>query len=454
MLGSKAYKTIARKIGGEASEDIVKAAAKNLGYETTQKMVKPLNGMVNVDEIANVAKGMMSKGVSSNALGSAKRSGTKAHNIKNATEVLGTRAPKVRRELDGLRRDIKMDDLEEAFNGGITLGSKNNNIIVDKSSDLVGKYEKELAKNPNNTKAAVKNTTKVGEDPAKIATIEKENRARQELIDKNRKHTETTRNRIEQREAYHKKVNEEKMRTRKEIEDTFSSGAKIGDGLIVSQDSNKNKRYKEIEGAFSSGTKIGDGLIVPQDGNMHKQYKNLKYQGLSNEDAVKKIIGDKQAAREAAKKEEKKVAEDALNAFRERMDYEKLVGKYPNTKEGMKKLKGKKDVDKDFYMKHKTAKQFKQLEKDMKNKDFNSPLWEVFKDEGYNPKKLTQEQFDLVRARMINQASGKDMGVIDTLGFYKVPQKTVAVGGTAWLVSNLASSKGQQSNSQLYGQGY
>lgn len=42
--------------------------------------------------------------------------------------------------------------------------------------------------------------------------------------------------------------------------------------------------------------------------------------------------------------------------------------------------------------------------------------------------------------------------VRDRMGYNKVPQTAAAVGGTAWLVSKMSESKGQMSNSQLYGQ--
>jgi hypothetical protein len=40
----------------------------------------------------------------------------------------------------------------------------------------------------------------------------------------------------------------------------------------------------------------------------------------------------------------------------------------------------------------------------------------------------------------------------DKMSYHQVPQKLAAVGGTAWLVSNMSGSKGQMDNSQLYGQ--
>lgn len=47
----------------------------------------------------------------------------------------------------------------------------------------------------------------------------------------------------------------------------------------------------------------------------------------------------------------------------------------------------------------------------------------------------------------------KDYATVgDRMVHYQIPQKVAAVGGTAWLVSAMAESKGHMSNSELYGQ--
>lgn len=103
-------------------------------------------------KVINMAGEVISEGIEAGV--------KKGRNIKNAKEILGTKAPKVRRELDGLRRSIKIDDLEEAFNSGTRIGSKQNHVLVNRSSPIIERYEKELAKNPNNMKSAVKKATK------------------------------------------------------------------------------------------------------------------------------------------------------------------------------------------------------------------------------------------------------------------------------------------------------
>ena len=44
------------------------------------------------------------------------------------------------------------------------------------------------------------------------------------------------------------------------------------------------------------------------------------------------------------------------------------------------------------------------------------------------------------------------MGFSDWMDYTKAPQYATAIGGTAWLVSRMSASKGEQSNRQLYGQ--
>lgn len=67
-------------------------------------------------------------------------------------------------------------------------------------------------------------------------------------------------------------------------------------------------------------------------------------------------------------------------------------------------------------------------------------------------KGMSREAFDNARFDAIKGVNGEDFKTSDWLGYHKVPQKAVGVGGTAWLVSKMASTKGEQSNAQLYGQ--
>ena len=45
-------------------------------------------------------------------------------------------------------------------------------------------------------------------------------------------------------------------------------------------------------------------------------------------------------------------------------------------------------------------------------------------------------------------------GLLESVKNAKIPQIALGVGVTAWLVNKMSDSRGQQSNGQLYGQGY
>ena len=62
----------------------------------------------------------------------------------------------------------------------------------------------------------------------------------------------------------------------------------------------------------------------------------------------------------------------------------------------------------------------------------------------------TPQQVIDLGAALNRKSSEKDL--MTSMQYHKVPQAAAAVGATAWLVSKMADSKGQMSNSQLYGQ--
>lgn len=111
--------------------------------------------------------------------------------------------------------------------------------------------------------------------------------------------------------------------------------------------------------------------------------------------------------------------------------------------------------DQDIYMKKKTQSYINDNREDLLvNKNQDNPLYQKFADAGFVSAngEITTKNFNRGMAHFINEASGKDMGFMDKMDFYKVPQKAVAGASTFWLVNKLASSGGQQSNAQLYGQ--
>lgn len=57
---------------------------------------------------------------------------------------------------------------------------------------------------------------------------------------------------------------------------------------------------------------------------------------------------------------------------------------------------------------------------------------------------------DHLNAALHQRASSAN--VLDQMRYHKVPQAAAGIGATAWLVSKMSNSRGQMSNSQLYGQ--
>ena len=66
--------------------------------------------------------------------------------------------------------------------------------------------------------------------------------------------------------------------------------------------------------------------------------------------------------------------------------------------------------------------------------------------------KTSQAEYEKIRNSTLSELKQSDVNFMDKMGYHKVPQMAVGVGGTAWLVSKLSANKGQQTNAQLYGQ--
>lgn len=69
-----------------------------------------------------------------------------------------------------------------------------------------------------------------------------------------------------------------------------------------------------------------------------------------------------------------------------------------------------------------------------------------------SPHELTKEQLNAYRNFSIGDSKTAEATFKDKLGYNQIPQKVTGVMSTAWLVNNLASRKGQQTNSELYNQ--
>ena len=129
-----------------------------------------------------------------------------------------------------------------------------------------------------------------------------------------------------------------------------------------------------------------------------------------------------------------------------------LSGEIPYTKKARKELKNNMYSTKTDYMKYKVSEEYDNAIRAFDKKDFDNPILTAMKKEGMDLDSITKDTLISRRAEAINKASGKDMTIFDKMGYYRVPQKAVAFGSTAWLVNKMAASNGQQTNSQLYGQ--
>lgn len=108
--------------------------------------------------------------------------------------------------------------------------------------------------------------------------------------------------------------------------------------------------------------------------------------------------------------------------------------------------------NKESYMKWSQAKKYDEAIDAFKAEDFNNPILKQLSDKGIDVKQLNTDNLQALRQEAINTVSAKDMKMMDTLGYHKVPQKVTGVLGTAWLVNKMAATGGEQTNSQLYGQ--
>lgn len=118
-----------------------------------------------------------------------------------------------------------------------------------------------------------------------------------------------------------------------------------------------------------------------------------------------------------------------------------------------KKLEKNKFNSKTDYAKYKQHSAYKEASEAFEKKNYDNPLLKAISSENnIEAKDLNAVHISKSRQKAILNASSDDLGLRDLSSYYKVPQKAVGVAGTAWLVSRLASSGGEQTNSQLYGQ--
>lgn len=125
-----------------------------------------------------------------------------------------------------------------------------------------------------------------------------------------------------------------------------------------------------------------------------------------------------------------------------------LKGNTPVSTPKHKELKNNRYNSLEDYMKFSTSKEYEEINAAFKKKEFNNPLLEKY---GID-KNTSLEELQSLRNEAINGIKREDAGLTDHLGYHKVPQKVTGVMSTMWLVNKMAGTKGEQTNSQLYGQ--
>lgn len=116
--------------------------------------------------------------------------------------------------------------------------------------------------------------------------------------------------------------------------------------------------------------------------------------------------------------------------------------------------------DKDLFAQTREDSRYQTLEglmfKDGKNvlnaDKVNNPILDRMREKGLDPTKMSMEEFNSFRQKSVVGANRHDMTFGDQMVYHQAPQKGAAALGGVFVVNALTSSKGQQTNAQLYGQ--
>lgn len=178
----------------------------------------------------------------------------------------------------------------------------------------------------------------------------------------------------------------------------------------------------------------------------------------SIEDAKKKVsdagmkIDDEQASVIAEPSQRVKAQREAFEKQTKIMEEQEKLGNQLRT-----------STDRDFknrmydsradYQRFSINNEYKQAAEALKGKDYDNPVLQKIKanNQGLRLEDMTKESLNEFRVEALKNAKG-DLSFTENMGYYKVPQKAAGAVGTLWLVNKLASSNGEQSNAQLYGQ--
>lgn len=248
------------------------------------------------------------------------------------------------------------------------------------------------------------------------------------------------------------------IKRRSGIEEAFSKGVRAGtseNAMYFSKDSQILQNYVDNAIKQAGHQEVDIDTLLK---NTISEYKANNVSRASRETVDKASAGAKQSTKNAKANASanKTQTEGARN----------LGGTSPNSNSGQRsdlsgsspeqystrELKANRYNDKESYMKYSVANQYDNAIRSWESGDYNNPILESLKSDGMDLKNATKDDLFAKRSNAIKNASGNDMGFGDWMGYTKTPQYATAIGGTAWLVSRMSSTKGQQTNSQLYGQ--
>ena len=346
MKNSKIISKIAKELGG-VSDDVIKGAAKKLGYETTEKTIHNAGKAVDMDLLKNTVNSMIDSselqavmkgyGVDRASAKSILRRDRKT--VGKAVESIGSNAR--------ASAEVFEQATHQGRNGARIIGDKNK-FYVPTDGDISGLYDSAVLAGKKRDAAATLST-----------------------------------------------------RTYSEISGTSANTSNATSSATASSNATTT----------SGGTSSSNGDLKGKTPEQIKsQLDRYRDQGVT------------------------------------------LPGDVPVSSYITSELKGRRYDSKLDYMRHKVANEWDGAIKDFEAGNHNNPLLENLKKEGVDFKSTDVNDLMKRRSADIRKTTANDMQFGDWMGYNQVPQKAVAGMGTVWLVNRLASTQGQQTNAQLYGQ--
>lgn len=254
------------------------------------------------------------------------------------------------------------------------------------------------------------------------------------------------------------------IKRRSGIEEAFSKGVRAGtseNAMYFSKDSQILQNYVDNAIKQAGHQEVDIDTLLK---NTISEYKANNVSRASRETVDKASASAKQSTKNTQSNQNAKANASANKTQTE--GARNLGGTSPNSNSGQRsdlsgsspeqystrKLKANRYNDKESYMKYSVANQYDDAIRSWESGDYNNPILESLKSDGMDLKNATKDDLFAKRSDAIKNASGNDMGFGDWMGYTRTPQYATAIGGTAWLVSRMSSTKGEQTNSQLYGQ--